>query len=135
MIKQEKLIQQTRERWEDNDLVFPSSVGSIKNKNNLYKDFYRIIELAGLPKIRFHDLRHTAATLMITNGIPINVVSKILGHSNPSITLSTYTHCMTGMQEGAAEMMAKHTLPIQIQNFPSKNPEKLPQNYTRKSEK
>ena len=124
---QGKIKESTKERWIENDLIFPSSIGTIKDKSNLYKDFHRITKAAKLPKIRFHDLRHTAATLMITKGVPINVVSKILGHANPSVTLSIYTHCLTYMQEDAANVMAKITIPIGIES----NPKYLSQNYTR----
>jgi len=67
---------------------------------------------AGLPEIRFHDLRHTAATLMLMNGIPLIVVSRRLGHSKPSVTLDIYGHYLPGMQEKAANLMDELVTPI-----------------------
>ena len=63
------------------------------------------MEKAGLPKIRFHDLRHTAATLLMSQGMPIKVASEMLGHADISTTLRIYSHVLPGMQEQAAEAM------------------------------
>ncbi len=60
------------------------------DNSNLLKEYYSILKSVGLQKIRFHDLRHTAASLMLNHGIPVIVVSKILGHAKPSITLDIY---------------------------------------------
>ncbi|HZD40277.1 MAG TPA: tyrosine-type recombinase/integrase, partial [Terriglobales bacterium] len=57
------------------------------------------------PKIRFHDLRHTAASLMLNHGIPVLSVSKRLGHSKPSFTLDVYDHLIPSKQEEAAQLM------------------------------
>jgi integrase len=59
----------------------------------------------GLPLIRFHDLRHTFATLLISKGINIKVVSEMLGHANVSITLRIYAHVLPHMQDSAAQAM------------------------------
>ena len=67
-----------------------------------------------LPGIRFHDLRHTAATLMITNGIPVVIVSKILGHSKPSVTMNIYAHASIEMQFEASQLMENLVTPIPI---------------------
>ena len=60
---------------------------------------------AGLPDIRFHDLRHTCATLLLTKGMHAKIVSEMLGHSSIAITLDTYSHVILGMQEVAASAM------------------------------
>lgn len=60
---------------------------------------------AGLPRIRFHDLRYTAASLMLNNGVDVLVDSKRLGHAQPSITLNVYGHLMPAMQNKAAEVI------------------------------
>ena len=83
------------DKWNDNDLIFPSKVGTPMDPSNLRLDFNHKLEKAGLYKIRFHDLRHTAASLMLNHGIPVIVVSGMLGHSKPSITLDIYGHCIT----------------------------------------
>ena len=56
------------------------------------KDFKRLVKKAGLPKMRFHDLRHLCASLLVAQGVPATVVKEILGHSHISLTLNTYTH-------------------------------------------
>ena len=58
-----------------------------------------------MPEIRFHDLQHTAASLMLNNGIPVIVVSRRLGHARPSITLDVYGHLIPSKQQEAAEKM------------------------------
>lgn len=63
------------------------------------------MEKAGVKKIRFHDLRHTAASLLLNNGVPVIVVSKMLGHAKTSTTLNIYGHLMPTMQEQAAQVM------------------------------
>lgn len=107
---------QDRERdnpdWQDHDMVFPSKVGTPTGQSNLHKFFKRLLIKAGLPDIRFHDLRHTAATLMLMNGIPLIVVSRRLGHSKPSVTLDIYGHYLPGMQEKAANLMDELVTPI-----------------------
>ncbi|MEX2161962.1 MAG: site-specific integrase [Anaerolineales bacterium] len=109
---------QLGDRWKEQDLIFPSSVGTPTRPGKILVRFKRLIKLAGLPEIRFHDLRHTAASLMLNNGIPLIVVSRRLGHAQPSITLNVYGHMIPMMQEQAAELMDKITAPISIQ-FPS----------------
>lgn len=101
-------------RWQDNDLIFPSSIGTPLSPSNLRLDFQRIIRLAGVPRVRFHDLRHTAASLMLNNGIPVIIVSKILGHSKPSITLDIYGHLYNEMQGEASRLMDELVSPVKL---------------------
>ena len=101
--------------WKENDLVFPSSVGSPLNPSNLRKDFLKVLKDAGVSIIRFHDLRHTAASLMLNHGIPIIVVSNILGHSKPSVTLDVYGHLYNEMQGQASKLMDELISPIKIE--------------------
>lgn len=100
------------ERWQENDLIFPSAVGTPLNPNNLGLDFIRTLEEGGLPRIRFHDLRHTAASLMLIYGIPVRVVSKIFGHAKPSTTMDIYGHLIHDMQDEAARVMESLVTPI-----------------------
>ena len=87
------------------DLVFPSGIGTPLTASNICRDFRQLLTDSGLPKIRFHDLRHTAASLMLNHGIPVLIVSKRLGHSKPSITLDVYGHLIPSKQEEAAQLM------------------------------
>lgn len=90
--------------WRDLDLVFPSKTGYYFSKGTIYRNFYMILKDADLPKIRLHDLRHSAATILLAMGVHIKVVQEILGHSNVSLTLKVYGHVLPGMQ---AEAMQK----------------------------
>lgn len=87
------------------DLIFPSSAGTPLTASNIRRDFRKLLKASGLPKIRFHDLRHTAASLMLNHGIPVLIVSKRLGHSKPSITIDVYGHLIPSRQEEAAQLM------------------------------
>jgi integrase len=92
--------------WDDNDLVFCNSIGRpLNDANMLNRDFRPLLEKAGLPRIRFHDLRHTAATLMLGAGVHPKIVSEMLGHSQIGITLDLYSHVTPTMQAQAAAAM------------------------------
>ena len=93
--------------WDDTlDLVFRNTVGKPQDVMNLlHYHFYPLLKRAGLPRIRFHDLRHTAATLLLGRGINPKIVSEMLGHASISITLDTYSHVLPDMQDQAAAAM------------------------------
>lgn len=88
--------------WSDSGFVFTNGTGGPFAVNVLDAQFRRLIATAGVPKIRFHDLRHTCATLMLANGEHPKVVAERLGHSDGGITLNRYSHVSSGMQRGAA---------------------------------
>jgi integrase len=89
--------------WRDHGLVFTTQVGTPLNRHNLVsRSFKPFLVRASLPEIRFHDLRHTCATLMLTGGIHPKVVQEMLGHANVSVTLNTYSHVLPNMQGEAA---------------------------------
>ena len=113
--RQNEEIQRAGERWQNHDLVFPSTVGTPTNPHNLLKQYKRLLQLTGLPNIRFHDLRHTAASLMLNNGVPLLVASRRLGHAYPSITLDVYGHMVPSMQEEAARILDELVTPIEIE--------------------
>jgi integrase len=91
--------------WQETGFVFPSTIGTAMDPSNLLKCFRQLLKTAELPKIRFHDLRHTAASLMLNNGVDVLVASNRLGHAKPSITLDVYGHLMPAIQAKAAEIM------------------------------
>ena len=103
------------ERWQDHNLIFPNSIGNPMDPSKLRLDFNRLLGKAGLPKIRFHDLRHTAASLMLNNGVPPIVGSRVLGHSKPSITLDLYGHLYHEMLGEAAKIMDELVTPIEVE--------------------
>ena len=87
-----------------NDLVFADEAGQPIDPSVLSHGFGRIVKMAGLD-VRFHDLRHSCATLMLGAGIHPKVVQEMLGHSSIQITLDTYSHTVPGMQAAAAERL------------------------------
>jgi integrase len=92
--------------WDDAGLVFPDEVGGALSHARVYpRHFLRCVERAGVPPIRFHDLRHTFATVMLGRGVNVKVVSEMLGHADVAITLRTYFHVQPGMQRAASEEM------------------------------
>ncbi len=88
-------------------LVFASEVGSMINPSNLRnRSFARLLKRSGLPaSTRFHDLRHTCATLLLSRNVNVKIVSEMLGHANIAITLDTYSHVLPDMQEKAAKAL------------------------------
>ena len=86
------------EKWTEHDLIFTNRNGGPLDHRNLVRDFKNLLVVSGLPEIRFHDLRHTAASIMLNNGIPAIVVSRRLGHAKPSITTDIYGHLIPGVQ-------------------------------------
>ena len=90
----------------DDDLVFSNGLGKPTHPSNLLRRSFRpLLERAGLPKVRFHDLRHTAATLLLGEGIHPKIVSEMLGHSSINITLDLYSHVTPTMQQQAADAL------------------------------
>ena len=88
--------------WQDYDLVFTSTIGTPVDVGNLtYRSFRPLLKRAGLPQIRIHDLRHTAATLMVGRGVHPKIVQEMLGHSTITQTMDTYSHVLPDMQDQA----------------------------------
>jgi len=87
----------------DSDLVFCHPDGRPLDPGVVSHTFAKVLRKAGLPHIRFHDLRHSHATLLLKAGIHPKIVSERLGHANIGITLDTYSHVLPGLQEKAAE--------------------------------
>jgi integrase len=88
--------------WKDTGLVFTSTMGTPLDPSNFtYHTFQPFLKRAGLPKIRFHDLRHTCATLLLGRNVNPKVVQEMLGHAHISETMDTYSHVLPSMQETA----------------------------------
>jgi integrase len=83
--------------------VFARPDGQPTHPQLLSDAFQKLVHRSGLPRIRFHDLRHTHATLLLKAGVPIKVVSERLGHSTPGFTMATYQHVIPGRQQEAAK--------------------------------
>ncbi|HEX6817068.1 MAG TPA: site-specific integrase [Ktedonobacterales bacterium] len=92
--------------WKDEDLVFCTPVGRALCGNHLSgRDFQALLKRASLPRVRFHDLRHTCATLLLRRGVHPKVVSELLGHATVTMTLDRYSHVLPDMQQAAREAM------------------------------
>src|SRR5215207_344559 len=92
--------------WSQNGLIFASETGDPLNRHNFTRrSFKPLLKRAGLPEIRFHDLRHTCATLLLTRNVNPKIVSEMLGHSSIVITLDTYSHVLPNMRDAAAAAM------------------------------
>jgi len=88
--------------WKDRlNLVLVSETGAPIHASCLLEHFKQALGRAGLPSIRFHDLRHTAATLMLADGVPLVTVSKILGHSSSAVTATIYAHALDSSKASA----------------------------------
>ncbi len=89
----------------NDEYVFPSPNGGPISPDSVNNMLGRVLERAGIPKVRFHDLRHTFATLALQNGVDIKTVSGMLGHFSAGFTLDTYAHVTTSAQKEAAQTM------------------------------
>lgn len=87
--------------WQDQGFVFATPTGSPVDPRNDHATWKRLLETAGVRPARLHDARHTAATLLLTQGVPARVAMEILGHSQASLTLGTYSHVSTELSRDA----------------------------------
>lgn len=102
---EERLLAGERWRGGDWDLVFPTRVGTPIDARNLVRSFKALLTRAGIPDMRFHDLRHACTSLLIAQGIPARVVMETLGHSQIGVTLNRYAHVAPEVQKEAARAM------------------------------
>lgn len=129
------------------DPIFTNTIGDAVHPESLSQLFTRQLQRIDLPRIRFHDLRHTHATLLAGSSIPIKVVSERLGHAHPGFTMATYQHVMPGMGATAAQQFgsmlterdqpagyqqrsntgsAGRRLPVRVRITPAHRPASLP---------
>ena len=85
--------------------MFTASTGGPLDQRNIQRNFRRILRKARLPRMRFHDLRHSCASLLLAEGVSPRVVMETLGHSRISVTMDTYTHVMPALMREAAAAM------------------------------
>lgn len=98
------------EAWVGSGYIFTDALGRCWHLDYYGDRFDKLAAEARLPLIRLHDTRHTAATLMLADGVPVPVVAEILGHESPSITLQLYSHAIPGMGRKAGEELSKALL-------------------------
>jgi integrase len=93
------------EHWEEHGLVFTTATGRPMIEQTVAWNFHRAIARAGLPDLRFYDLRHTCASLLLAQGVHMRVVMEILGHSQIAMTMNTYSHVTAQLQRNAADQL------------------------------
>ena len=99
-------IERLGDLYADEGFVFTSEGGTLMNPSNLrQRSFIPLLKKAKLPQIRFHDLRHTCATLLLSRNVHPKYVQEFFGHSNIAITLDTYSHVIPGMGDHTAKAM------------------------------
>jgi integrase len=105
-----------RTTYQDFGLVFAKEYGDLASRKDLIgqplqannlgsRQFARMIAASGVPRITFHGMRHTCATMLLQAGQPVHVVAQRLGHADPSITMRVYAHVLPAMQQQAAAVM------------------------------
>jgi len=120
--------------WQEFDLIFPSAVGTPYDHRNIYRVFKILLKEAGMPEIRFHDLRHTAATLLLQQGVNPKVVQERLGHSDVTLTLNTYSHVMGTIQDDAADKLDQLLVPMKLDDNLNKSEDPGVPEETRKKD-
>ena len=114
-LKEHRKVQNARRlaapEWEDHGLIVCTGRGTPVNPANVSRSLDRLRRTANLPEIRVHDLRHSSATLLLSAGIPIKIVSERLGHTKASVTIDLYQHVIGGMQDDAAAAIDRAITP------------------------
>jgi integrase len=104
--RQEAMRRAAGDAWEEHDLVFCNRHGGFINLETMRTWFKKVLREAGLPSMRFHDLRHSSATLLLAMGVHVKVVQELLGHSNILITLNTYSHVLPSLHKKAMDELS-----------------------------
>ena len=104
-IRQDVERKLANERWTDAGFVFAGPEGKPLDGSAISKEFHRVLQRAGLPQRRFHDLRHSCATLLLVQGVSPRVVMDVLGHSQIGLTMNTYAHVIPELRREAADRM------------------------------
>ena len=106
--------------WAETGMVFTTRKGQCWSRENLQRDFSRIRNRAKLPRIRFHDLRHSAATILKMAGVPDQAIQHLLGHASVRTTQEIYTHLTLDGQKQAAKKMEEIFGPVAVKNAKTK---------------
>lgn len=103
--RQQKERRAVGARWSDGGLVFATPTGGPLDPANLTRHFGRLLRRAGLRRIRFHDLRHSTATLLLEQGIDLVVIKELLGHAHIGVTAGVYAHVRLRLQRQAIDTL------------------------------
>lgn len=102
---QDKERRAAGDQWQETGLVFTTSVGTPVDARNVIRRHHAILKAAGVPRLRFHDLRHSAATLLLAQGVSPKYISQLLGHKQVAFTMQTYMHVIEEVQQQTADTM------------------------------
>ena len=100
--------------WRETGMVFTTHKGTLLEPRNMLREYYRLRDRAQLPKIRFHDLRHSAATILKMAGIPDEVIQKLLGHASVRTTQEIYMHRTPAAEKRSADKMDEIFEPVAV---------------------
>jgi integrase len=100
--------------WRETGMVFTTRIGTMLDARNMLREYYRLRDRAQLPKIRFHDLRHSAATILKMAGIPDQAIQKLLGHASVRTTQEIYMHLTPDAERRAADKMDEIFGPVAV---------------------
>ena len=103
--RQVETKQQAGASWQERGLVFCTSLGTPLNPSKVIDRFKTLLKKANLPAIRFHDLRHSAATILLSMSVHPKVVQELLGHNQISMTMDIYSHVLPTMQKDAVNKL------------------------------
>jgi integrase len=99
------MLRENRNRWQERGLIFCNIYGSFFNPDYVWVLFKKLLQKAGLPDVRFHDLRHSAATVLLAAKIDLKAVSELLGHSSVAITADIYQTVLPEQQQEIVKKM------------------------------
>ena len=101
-------------RWQEHELLFTTGIGTYMDQTKVSRELKRLLKKAGLPDIRFHDLRHTSISFQLEMGTSLNTVQQRAGHSKASVTSDIYGHTLEHSQDVAAEKIEELVTPIAV---------------------
>ena len=101
-------------RWTDSGFVFTTTTGTPIDPRNALRAFYAVLKKSGLPRLRFHDLRHSAATLLLVQGVHPRVVMELLRHTDFATTMDIYSHVLPILNREAADQMDRILQPVVV---------------------
>lgn len=104
-LRQEQVRIKAGDRWWEHGLIFSNKYGGFLNPDYVWQWFKRLLKQADLPDVRFHDLRHGVATVLLAAKVDLKVVSEMLGHSSVAITADIYAHVLPEMQQEIVDKM------------------------------
>ncbi len=105
--RREELRQWAGARWRESGYLFCSTIGTALFERNVLRELRSVLKLAGLPKLRMHDLRHSCVTLLGALGVPPRTIADLVGHSDIRLTQNVYQHAFMGMKRDAVERIAE----------------------------